>query len=320
VEPLVIALGLVGLASPEEARFLERLAVRAYERGDFARALALYGEVQVAAPTDANRFNMALAAQGVGEKELAFALFESFLSDATGTGPIIGFARQQRDALARELALVRVTSDPPGATIEVARTEGIGFGRTPTVVPFRPGRTEIVLHRLGFETARGEVTAVRGRQVDLHLELVRQTGRLRIAPDPLEAEIEVWVDGEGPPLAIQPGVDTPVPAGAHRIRIRSEGFEPLEQSVVVESGQVVVRRPRLLPVPPAIGTILVSAGYRQVQVWVDGQRRADTPVALRETAGLHRIELRDADGQRLWQDDVLVLGDAQVLRWVRLDD
>lgn len=302
---LTLSVALSILASPVAAQFLDRMAREAYAEGRFADALTLFGEVAEEAPTPQVFYNMALAAELAGDPTYAFSLFERYLelSDEEGSPRRRKHARDQIAALSSRLALVRVDSTPPGASISIDGRAQETFARTPARLPLPPGRHKIRLSLPGYESEATETTVERGKQAAVALELSREKGILRVELD-FDAPAEVTLTDEtGRRRVIEVGTPTYLDAGRYEMRVEAISFKPWVRPVVVVANETVVRPVSLVALLPEEVKVLVRCRQGSKDLWVDGIQRASTPVTLQIPVGDHVLEVRD-QGETLWRKTV----------------
>ena len=131
--------------------------------------------------------------------------------------------------LERADGLLMVSSRPAGATVTV---DGNFQGRTPVEVQLRPGREyQVDLFRPGYSRVQRRVRIVSGEEQRLTVDLPAELGDVRIAVQPEDAE--VLVDGRREGRANQ---TLSLPAVAHQIEIRKEGYVPYRTSVTPRPG------------------------------------------------------------------------------------
>lgn len=291
-----------------EARFFDDLGRRAYARGRWEEALASFLDAQAAAPSSRTLYNVALAAQLSHHDALAFSSFETYLEESEGDEPHrFEDAGRRRDALARSLALVRVTSDPAGAEIWVDRRELGSFGRTPRTLVLEPGPHVIELELPDHEPARVEVVAARAQRQEASGTLVRHVGDVHVDAVPAGARVRL-VRAEDS-RTITPGVDVSVPVGAWTLVVSAEGHVERAVELTVSRGHVERRSIALVRTPSPTGRLLVSTGGVHARLSVDGVDRTDTPARLDGVAvGVHRVSL-EADGFVTWEGDLDVRED-----------
>jgi formylglycine-generating enzyme required for sulfatase activity len=126
--------------------------------------------------------------------------------------------------LASADGLVRVTSQPPGASVTAG---GRYRGVTPLELELAPGqRHTLQVSRPGFASVTREVDLTAARGATIAVELAPSLGDVRIAVEPADAE--VLVDGRsvgrGPQALSLPSVP-------HRVEVRKAGYEPFATEV-----------------------------------------------------------------------------------------
>ena len=123
-------------ARAAEGRFFYERGWREYDRGHYRVAVEHFLTAYRASPNPRVLFNLAMAANRARQRELAFTSFEEYLASDDVHVEHRADAVRYRDALRDRLALVRVVTEPPGATIYVDRRERGGRRR----LQQRPGR------------------------------------------------------------------------------------------------------------------------------------------------------------------------------------
>jgi formylglycine-generating enzyme required for sulfatase activity len=131
--------------------------------------------------------------------------------------------------LAPSDAILRVSSDPVGATVLV---DGVFRGETPLELPARPGtKLEIRLTKTGFESVEREVSLRSGQTSDLAVKLEPRLGEIVIRAEPPDALL--FIDGDAYGEANRTVNLVAVP---HRIEVRKEGYESFAVTVTPRPG------------------------------------------------------------------------------------
>jgi formylglycine-generating enzyme required for sulfatase activity len=154
---------------------------------------------------------------------------------------------QQLEALKLEQAdgLVRIISEPPGATVTVA---GRYRGVTPLETGLPPGRIyAIALGKPGYESVSRSVDLSSSRGATLRVELVARIGVVRVSSEPADAEL--LVDGKSLGTGSR---ELSLPAFAHRFEFRKPGFAPYVTEVTPQPGQPQVLAVKLLTPQQAV--------------------------------------------------------------------
>ncbi|WP_437762507.1 TonB-dependent receptor [Sorangium sp. So ce281] len=194
------------------------------------------------------------------------------------------------EALARirpNVAVINVTTDPPGATVYINRRDLGGRGNTPRLLGFQPGKHKIIVDLEGYEPAEVEnVEAKIGEQTNVAVKLKRIVGTVRVVGEMAGTTVRVN-DAGGPPACTAP-CDLTLPPGRHRLYLSQEGYQPSEQDVNVAAASTVTARYRLNPLT---GSLVVNADERDALVEVDGKPMGFTPAVLNVQSGQRRVRV-----------------------------
>ncbi|HTN91448.1 MAG TPA: TonB-dependent receptor [Sorangium sp.] len=194
------------------------------------------------------------------------------------------------EALARirpNVAVINVTTDPPGATVYINRRDLGGRGNTPRLLGFQPGKHKIIVDLEGYEPAEVEnVEAKIGEQTNVAVKLKRIVGTVRVVGETTGTAVRVN-DASGPVACTAP-CDLTLPPGRHRLYLAQEGYQPSEQDVNVAAGTTVPARYRLNPLT---GSLVVNADERDALVEVDGKPMGFTPAVLNVQSGKRRVRV-----------------------------
>lgn len=129
--------------------------------------------------------------------------------------------------------------------------------------------------------------ASRRRAVEAAIgELQEEVGSVQLALTPDEPAT-VELDGHEV-VGVDPREPFAVGPGAHELRIRTEGRDPVVRSVSVESGRTAVVRLRLGG-PQA--TLAIATSVEGARATLDGEPLGETPVESRVEAGEHTLRL-----------------------------
>ena len=121
-------------------------------------------------------------------------------------------------ALSPADGLLSVSSRPDEASIIM---DGVYRGLTPIEIPLTPGAPHLLsVSREGYETETREIEVTAGSRETLSLDLAPRLGEIEVVADPPDAAL--FVNGERRGAARQV---LRLPAVAHRIEIRKEGYE-----------------------------------------------------------------------------------------------
>lgn len=180
-----------------------------------------------------------------GERTLTFE--KDGFKTLTRKLSVVANQPQQLTALQLEQAdgLVRIISEPPGATVTVA---GRYRGVTPLETGLAPGRSHAVaLSKPGYEAVARSVDLSSSQGATLRVELVARIGVIRVSSEPADAEL--LVDGKS--LGAGPR-ELSLPAFAHRFEFRKPGFAPYVAELTPQPGQPQLLEARLLTPQQAV--------------------------------------------------------------------
>ncbi len=141
--------------------------------------------------------------------------------------------------------MLRVVSDPPGASVFVDDREAGSLGQTPfqNVVPV--GTHRVWIERPGYDVVEQEVEVALGDQAELSVPLERVSyGRLRITGNVRGAE--VFIDDV---LVGTVPYEGEVDAGEHELRVSADDMKDYEETLLIERGQLT---PVTVELKPAV--------------------------------------------------------------------
>lgn len=248
----------------------------------FEEALEAYVSTVRIVPSRNALFNAAYVLEQLDRGADAFAYYQRYLA-------IEGLTEQERNqgearvtALRPNLAIVAITSDPPGATIFVDRLDLAARGQTPAELALSVGEHLVMLRLPHHQDAQQRVEAADGARAEVAVTLmaspVRVTFEVLGAP---EAQMSV----DGAPID---GAMTRLAPGSHTVRIEAPGRSPVDRNVDVPVGADYTAR--LSPgATVAASATLVVRSDAAAEVLLDGM-----PIGRGE-----RIEQRVAPGSHL---------------------
>ena len=141
--------------------------------------------------------------------------------------------------------ILTVSSNPVGAAVSI---DGRYRGTTPVEAELAPGATyKVIVSKAGYSSVSRNVAMASRRGKSLRVELEPRVGVITITSDPADAELVV--DGRVRGAANQ---ELTLPARAHRIEVRKDGFEPYVTEVTPKPGLPQVLEIKLLTPEQAI--------------------------------------------------------------------
>jgi outer membrane receptor for ferrienterochelin and colicins len=305
---LILAAGLAARAAAAdvagEARFFDGLARRAFEAGHYEQALDAFLQANAAARSSRALYNIAICAELARKDTLAFVYYREYLSSDDSDVQRRADAARRLTQLETALALLEVTSSPPGANVYADRVELGSYGTTPVTIVVAEGEHRLLLERDGYVPGSVAARATKGSVTKIELSLPPKLGELSVRTTPAAAKLEFLLDGVAV-TANAKHARYELPVGRYVVRVSAPGYVPAEARAVVHEGRVVEMELTATPLPRPTGRLLVASAV-DAQVFLDGVRVAVTPATLSNTAvGAHQLELRAPDGQS-WKRSLIV--------------
>ncbi|MGH7436108.1 MAG: PEGA domain-containing protein, partial [Polyangiaceae bacterium] len=271
-------------ARADESELEFELGAERYKASDFRGALEHFLASNRLVPNRNVVFNIARTYEQLKQSADAYRYFTQALEGETDEPT----RARINEALARTLpqvAVVRIESDPPGATVFVGRRELGPRGNTPLVLGLTPGNYKIMADLPGYESA--ELPAqdfAAGTKKDVKWTLKQIVGNLKVDGSPQGAAVRI--DDEGGKVACTLPCATDVPPGRHTLFVSAPGYQSSAVTVTVVAGGGAASRVDLTALTR---TLLVTSDPTGALVTVDGKPQGFTPAALAATLGPHRV-------------------------------
>jgi outer membrane receptor for ferrienterochelin and colicins len=270
----------------DEAELQFQLAAERYQAGDFRGALEHFLASNRLSPNRNVAFNIARSYAALRRFPEAYRYYLEALDGETNENTRRA-VETAMNRITNEVSVVRVESDPAGASIFVDRRDLGARGTSPRVLAFAPGTVRILLDREGYESAQSEPLALEvGRTRTVRLSLRRIVGTLRVeGPRGAIAHL----DDENAPVQCALPCSLDAPPGAHTVWVTQQGFQSFSRSVTVLARQEVAVRAELQALT---GSVIINASERDALVEVDGRPSGFTPAVVRDVAiGRRRVRI-----------------------------
>ena len=191
--------------------------------------------------------------------------------------------------IAPEVALLRVVTEPPGATIYIDRKDLGSRGIAPRPLALPPGRYRVIAERDGYDPIVSEPVETRlGAVVLVPLTLRRIVGTVHVDVEGGGAAA-VHVDDPAAPTACTAPCDVELSPGRHDLHFTRDGFQTATRSIVIVARQTIKTSAALSPLT---GSILVSTDERGALVTVDGRSVGFTPTVIQGvSAGTRKVRI-----------------------------
>ncbi len=297
---LAVALAPVARAdnAADEADLAFSRGVQAYGRHDYEQALSSYFLSYRLVPNRNVLFNIARCYEALSRSDEAYRYWHDLFVDPTLPA---GDRKEVKAALERlgpQVALVTVTTSGGAGEVFIDREDLGSRGRTPQTVAVRPGPHTVLVKASGFRPAQAAVTATRGREAKVALELLPIVGTVEFTGTPPGAEVRESADG--PVVATVPSTLAASP-GQHLYLVQAPGHLPQQVLVDVKAEATVTATVALPDKPRPTGKVIVTANREAALVRVDGKDSGFTPVVLTLAEGRHALEVTSADVAPLTQ-------------------
>ncbi|MEO6420697.1 MAG: TonB-dependent receptor, partial [Polyangiaceae bacterium] len=204
------------------------------------------------------------------------------------------------------VAVLRVESDPPGATVYIDRKDLGARGNTPRSLGLGGGTYRVIVELEGYEPAQSGPIVVRlGAKTPLVIKLKEIVSPVRLEGQPEGTTVRV--DREDAPIACVMPCSLSIRPGHHVLHLTKEGFQSLESPIDVPEGAGITARPRLVA---QTGNLVVNADVHDALIEIDGQATGFTPAVLSVPVGTHKVRISQ-EGFRAQEQTIVVARNAQ---------
>lgn len=208
--------------------------------------------------------------------------------------------------IAPYVAVLRVNTEPAGATLYIDRRDLGPRGAAPRSLAFAPGTVRVIAELPGYEPAEAAGVALRlGQETPVTLRLVPILGRVEVSGEVAGAEVRVDA-AEGAARCTVP-CTLELSPGPHTLHVTANGYQAAAEPVTVTARETVRARPVLAPIT---GSLVVGADERDALVEVDGRAVGFTPAVVPAQIGERRVRI-SLSGYRPVERTVTVRRDAE---------
>ncbi len=267
----------------DEADLQFQIGAERYEQKDFKGALEHFLSSNRLVPNKNVLFNIARTYEQLQRAPDAFRYYVLALEGETNPAP----RKRVEDALQRispSVAILKVETDPPGATVYLDRKDLGPRGNSPRTLGLAEGRRKVIVEKAGYEPAESELVSLKiGQEVVISLKLKQVLGTARLEG---ESGAVVRVDEENGPVACTVPCALQVPPGRHTFFFTKEGYQTGEVATEIPANQVTAVRARL---SSQTGALVVASDVRDALITIDGQPVGFTPAVLSVPVGKHTV-------------------------------
>lgn len=276
----------------DEADVAFSLGNQAYGKREYDKALSWYFLSHRLVPNRNVLFNIARCFEALNKFDEAFRYYFELSGETLGDED----AREVKGALARltpKVALLSVSSEPPGADVYVDREDLGSRGRAPLTLALPPGPHTVILKRSGYRVGSGKASISKGRDTKVKVAMEQILGVVELTGSPAGASVRES-STDGPVLAKLPAKLSFVP-GQRLLVITADGYTPQQLLVDVKPEGVETLKAALVPLPRPTGKVIVTANRENALVRVDGKESGFTPTVLSLPEGEYLIEVSAKD-------------------------
>jgi outer membrane receptor for ferrienterochelin and colicins len=281
----------------DEADVAFELGNEAYTRGQYVDALRSYFTSYRLVPNLNVLYNIARCYEALSRYNEAYRYYNDLSQERLPTADEAE-VRRALERLRPKVALVRVTTEPPGAEVYVDR-EDLGIrGLSPQTLALTPGRHKVMVRKPGYRPTEAFISLTRGRALAQQFELELITGTVELTGSPAGAEVRESPDG--PVVGQVPGT-LRFTTGSHVLHVRAPGHTPAQLLVNVPADGTVPLQVALRPQEIPTGRLIVTANRDSASVRVDGRPSGFTPTVITLPEGEHTLEVESRDVRPLRQ-------------------
>ncbi len=209
---------------------------------------------------------------------------------------------------------IKIESTPVGATIYLgSKTCGV-VAQTPWTGKLAAGPVIVILEHQSYDAVTRTVTLSAKSTSELFVPMQRTNAgfvAVKGDADPNVVGVAVTIDGQpqgNVPVTIKAAV------GRHLVEISKPGFDQFQQWVDVYDGQTQQLLPVLRPIVAAKGRLVIDADIKQAEVFINGERKGTTPLALDDLPlGTYTILVK-ATGAKDWQQKITLAAGSTLIR------
>ena len=276
----------------DEADVAFEVGNAAYNQGDYVEALRSYFTSYRLVPNRNVLYNIARCYEELARYNEAYRYYNDLAQQEGLSASDTTSVRRALERLRPKVALVRVTTQPPGAEVYVEREDLGSRGLSPQTLALPAGRHKVMVRRKGYHPAEQTITVVRGRAVSQDFPLALITGVVELTGTPEGAEVRE--SPNGPVLGRVPGT-LRFPPGPRVLHVRAPGHAPAQLLVDVPTNGSVPHQVALRPQEKPSGRLIVTANRDNAAVRVDGQPAGFTPTVLTLPEGEHLLEVESRE-------------------------
>jgi len=275
-----------GLADEADLHF--DLGRELFKKGAYRAALEHFLASNRLVPNRNVMFNIALTYEELGR----FADAHRYYIDARRGETDVHVVADIDEAIERigpHVAVLRIETSPPGATIYIDRKDLGSRGEAPRLLAIPEGSYRVIAELEGHQPAEAwGVLAKIGQETAVTLALRPIVGTVRVGVTG-GSSARVHVGSDRAPVACVAPCALELPPGQQILHFSREGFQAAPQQVNVEAGQTTQATAELRPLT---GSLIVHADERDALIEIDGRPVGFTPTVIQGVAvGRRRVRV-----------------------------
>ena len=191
--------------------------------------------------------------------------------------------------IAPNVAVLKVETNPPGATIYIDRKDLGSRGNAPRALALPAGKYKVIVEIDGYEIATSAIVEAKlGSETSVPFSLTRIVGTVQVGVEGAPGAA-VHVDDEKAPVACNAPCNVELPPGRHLLYFSREGYSAVPRQVNVVARETIKATATLSPLT---GAVVVSADERDAVVEIDGRPMGFTPAVIQNVAvGTRRVKV-----------------------------
>jgi outer membrane receptor protein involved in Fe transport len=287
----------------DEAQFHFSRGNQLYRQGRYDEALVeLYASNRLV-PNRNVKFNIARCLE---QLKLYDEAFRAWSEVARGEAPPAERAAIQAaiDKLRPQLALIQVSSNPPGATIFVNRRDLGALGTTPRRLALAPGKATVLLDLPGYRSVAVPVELAKGAERQIAPALERIYGGVVFRGLPPGATVRENAT-DGPLVDVGTSATRLVP-GRHVFLISAPDHVPARVAIDVPPDATTTLDVPLAPLPSPRGAVVVRANLDGALVRIDGREMGFSPAVIEGVPAGERLVEVEHEGRETFRARVVV--------------
>ncbi|MGF1465330.1 MAG: PEGA domain-containing protein [Sandaracinaceae bacterium] len=309
----LLGLGPARADEASDAAFHDAVGRAEAERGRYVEALSAFLESQRVSPSPGTLYNIGVTAEAAGQLALAYVSLRDYAAEPKAEAGRRADAEARLARLAERLALLRVTTTPPGALVHVDDPVFGAYGRTPLTIPVDPGERRVLVSLEGYGPEEATVATEIGHEAVVEVALSHRLGSLTVE-GPRRGVLRLRQGAEPPEERPLPFSDR-LPVGTYDLDLVIGGRVLSSRRVVLRPDRPETVRFQAPGDDVPTGRLLVATAPLDAVVFLDGERVGRSPLTVpRVPAGPHRLELRADGAEPVTLDIEIEEGQPLVLR------